>query len=101
MATTSNVLFYRGAANLTNTVLYTNPKGKRAAITHIAVTNTAGTVATFSIFLGGVAFISGASIPANSVGLFDINQVINAETSISGSASAITVNFHISGTTVV
>jgi hypothetical protein len=54
--------------------------------------------------LDTVALISGASLDANSVATFDIKQVLPANATpktVTGSASATTVNFHISGVEVV
>lgn len=103
MAVTSKALF-RGAASTSNVTLYTVPNTSTATIvTNIAVTNTATSAATFTINLDSVAVVSGASLSANAVTTFDIKQVLPADASpktISGSASATTVNFHISGVEV-
>lgn len=103
MAVTSKALF-RGAASTSNVTLYTVPNTSTATIvTNIAVTNTATSSATFTLNLDAVALISGASIEANSIATFDIKQVLPANATpktVSGSASATTVNFHISGVEV-
>ena len=100
MATTTKVLA-RTAAATTNTTLYTVPNSSTLAIvTNIVATNTAASAATFTINIDGVALLSGVSLAANSSAFFDLKQVIPANATpktISGSASAITVNFHISG----
>lgn len=98
MATTTKSM-YRGAAATSNTTLYTAPS--TAVVTNIVVTNTAGSSATFTINLNGTALLSGVTIPANGVSAIDIKQVIAATQTISGSASATTVNFHISGVEIV
>ena len=104
MAVTSKALF-RGAASTSNTTLYTVPTtSTTTVVTNIAISNTASSAATFTINLDSVALISGASIAANTLVSFDIKQVIPANATpktISGSASAVTVNFHISGVEVV
>ena len=58
---------------------------------------TAASAATFTITMDGVAVISGASIAANSSAFFDLKQVLATTKIIAGLASAVTVNFHISG----
>lgn len=100
MATTTKVMA-RTAAATTNTTLYTVPNSSTTAIvTNIVATNTAASAATFTINIDGVAVLSGVSLAANSSAFFDLKQVIPANATpktISGSASATTVNFHISG----
>ena len=100
MATTTKALF-RGAASTSNTTLYTVPNtSTTTVVTNIAVANTATSSATFTLNIDSVALISGASLAANSIATFDIKQVIPADATpktVSGSASATTVNFHISG----
>ena len=100
MSTTPAVL-YRGAAATSSTTLYTVPASTTAIVTNILVTNTAGTAATFTISLNGTVVIPAASIAANSTALFDIKQVVTTGQLIAGFASAITVNFSISGVTLV
>lgn len=100
MATVTRALF-RGAASTGNTTLYTAPNtSTTVVVSNIAITNTAATAATATINLDGVAVVSGVSIPANTTTFIDLKQVIpanNPAKTISGSASATTVNFHISG----
>lgn len=100
MATTTKVLA-RTAAATSNTTLYTVPNSSTLAIvTNIVATNTAASAATFTINIDSVALLSGVSLAANSSAFFDLKQVIPANATpktISGSASATTVNFHISG----
>lgn len=96
MATTSKALF-RGAASTSNTTLYTVPAATTTVVTDIVVTNTAGTSATFTLNLNGIALASATSLAANSVTNLSIKQVLAATQVVSGSASATSVNFHISG----
>lgn len=100
MATISKALF-RGSASTSNATLYTVPNtSTTTVVTNIAVTNTATSAATFTLNLDTVAIVSGAPIAANAVATFDIKQVIPADATpktVSGSASATTVRFHISG----
>lgn len=104
MATTSKTLF-RGAAVTSNTTLYTVPTtSTTAVITNIAVANTAAAEGTFTINIDGVAVLSAVSLAANSTAVIDMKQVLDANATpkvISGSASATTINFHISGVEIV
>jgi len=99
MATTSKALF-RGAASTSNTTLYTVPSATTAIVTNIVVTNTATSDATFTLKLDGVDLASATALTASSIATFDIKQVLDAADLIEGSASATTVNFHISGVEV-
>lgn len=99
MATTSKALF-RGAASTSNTTLYTVPSATTAIVTNIVVTNTATSSATFTLKLDGIDLATAATLAANSLATFDIKQVLSAADLIEGSASATTVNFHISGVEV-
>ena len=97
MATTTKALF-RGAATTTvGTTLYTVPSATTAVVTSIVIANTAGTAGTFTLALDGIAIATTVSIPANSITTLDIKQVLAATKTITGGASATTVNFHISG----
>ena len=100
MATTTKALF-RGAATTSDTTLYTAPTtGTTAVITNISVANTAAATGTFTINIDGVAVLSAVSLAANSTVVIDMKQVLpasNPAKTISGSASATTINFHISG----
>ena len=100
MATTSKVLA-RTAAATSNTTLYTVPNtSTTTVVTNIAVTNTATSSATFTLNIDSVALQTASSVSANSTAYIDLKQVIPANATpktITGSASATTVNFHISG----
>jgi hypothetical protein len=99
MATVSKALF-RGAASTSNTTLYTVPSATTTIATNVVVTNTATSAATFTLKLDGVDIVTAAPLAANSLATFDIKQVLDATDTIAGSASATTVNFHISGVEV-
>ena len=101
MATTTSVVMKRGAAATSSTTLYTVPTSSTVSVvTNIVATNTATSSATFTIAIDSVAVLSGVSLAANSSAFFDLKQVIPANATpktITGFASATTVNFHISG----
>ena len=99
MATTTKVLA-RTAAATSNTTLYTVPSATTAIITNIVVTNTAASAATFTVKINSIDILSGVSIAANTSAFFDLKQVVPATQVVAGSASATTVNFHISGVEV-
>ena len=99
MTNTPKALF-RGNASTSNTTLYTVPSATTVIITNVVVTNTATSSAIFTFNLNGVAIQSNSTIAANSSAYFDLKQVLAATQTISGFASATTVNFHISGVEV-
>jgi hypothetical protein len=98
-------VFTRTAAATSNTTLYTvSSTTATAVVTNIAVANTATASATFTLNIDTVAILSSVSIAANTTAFFDIKQVIPANSpakTITGSASATTVTFHISGVEIV
>lgn len=96
MATITKALA-RTAAATSSTTLYTVPASTTAIITNIAVTNTAGSAGTFTLALDGVALHTTTSIGANTTVYIDLKQVLATTKTITGSASATTINFHISG----
>ena len=101
MATTTKVLARTAASLTTTTVLYTVPASTTTVVTNIAVTNTAASAGTFTLALGPsagqVALHTTTAIAANSTAYIDLKQVLLTTNTITGGASAITVNFHTSG----
>ena len=101
MATTTKTLF-RGAATTTvGTVLYTVPASTTTVVTSIVITNTAGTSSTFTFGLGGTNLATTVTVGANDSTVLDLKQVLVATNTITGGASAITINFHIAGVEIV
>lgn len=100
MATTPK-LMYRGNAATSNAILYTVGSGKTGIVTDIVVTNTDSVSATFTLNLNGTTLLSAATLAANSTATFELKQVLESADTISGSASATTVKFHISGVEVI
>lgn len=88
---------FRGAASTSDTTLYTAPSSTTTVVTSIVVCNTSGSSQTFTINLSGVSMSSSTTIAANSVATFNIKQIIDSSETITGSASATSVTFHISG----
>ena len=100
MATTSKALF-RGAASTSSATLYTVPASTTTVVTNILVTNTATTSATYDLLLDDVSIANDVNIAANDTVVIDIKQVLATTKTIKGLASAVTVNFHISGVEIV
>ena len=97
MATTTKVLF-RGAATTTvGTTLYTVPSATTTVVTDILIANTAGSAGTFTLALNGTAIATTVALGANDSTSISLKQVLAATNTITGGASATTINFHISG----
>ena len=97
MATNSKTLF-RGAATTTvGTTLYTVPSATTTVITNIVVTNTSVSAGTFTMAFGGTNFATLIAVGGNDSTVIDIKQPLTATQTITGGASATTINFHISG----
>jgi len=97
MATTTKALFRGAATTSVGTTLYTVPASTTTVVTSIVVTNTAATAATFDLALNGTKLADTTAIAADTIVVIDLKQVISATQTIAGGASAVTVNFHISG----
>lgn len=97
MATTAKVLYRGAASTTTSTTLYTVPSATTAVVTNVIVSNSSGSAATFTLAFDGIAFATTVTVGAYDSTIFDIKQVLDAATTISGGASATTVSFHISG----
>ena len=97
MATTTKALFRGAATTNTATTLYTTPSGSSAVVTNIAISNTAASTSTATIALNGANVVPTVSIPANTVIVLDLKQVIVATQTITGGASTTAVSLHISG----
>ena len=87
----------RTAAATSSATLYTVPSATTAVITNIAVANTAGSAGTFTLLLDDVDLHTTTAIAANTTVYIDCKQVLAAEKTIKGFASATTIDFHISG----
>jgi len=105
MAVTPTALFRGAATTTTTTVLYTVPASTSAVVSNIVVTNTSGSAQTFTLAMGPsasqVAIATTVAIAANAIVTLDIKQVLATTNTITGGASATSVNFHISGVQIV
>lgn len=97
MATISKALFRGAATTSTGTTLYTVPASTVTVVTNIVVTNTSASAGTFTLALGGTNFATLIAVGGNDSTVIDIKQPLTATQTITGGASATTINFHISG----
>jgi len=97
MAVNTPTAFARGAFATSNATLYTVPASTTMIITNMVIANTAATAATFTITLDGVDLFKTVAIAANSTVVMDMKQVMTTTKVLAGFASAVTVNYHISG----
>jgi hypothetical protein len=97
MPNTPKTLF-RGAATTTvGTTLYTVPSATTTVVTSIVVTNTAASSGTFTMAFAGTNFATTVTVGALDSTVIDLRQTLDATQTITGGASATTINFHISG----
>jgi len=101
MATVTSKTLARQAAAVTSATLYTVPASTTTVVTNILVVNTASAAATFDLLLDDVSIANDVGIAANDTLSIDLKQVLATTKTIKGLASAITVNFHISGVEIV
>ena len=101
MATVTSTAFARQAAATTSATLYTVPASTTAVVTNVLVANTASSSATFDLLLDDVSIANDVVVAANDTLSIDLKQVLATTKTIKGLASAITVNFHISGVEIV
>ncbi len=97
MATTVKALARTAASTTTTTTLYTVPAATTAVITNIVVTNTTGASGTYTLALDGISIATTVTIGGLDSVSIDMKQVLGATKTITGGASATTINFHISG----
>ena len=100
MATTPKILFRGAATTNTATTLYTVPASTTTIVTSIVITNTASSTGTFTLALGATNLATTVTVGANDSTVLDMKQVLTAAQTITGGASATTINFHISGVEV-
>jgi hypothetical protein len=97
MPSTPKTLFRGAATTTTSTVLYTVPAATTTVVTSIVVTNTALANGTFTLALAGTNFATTVTVGALDATVIDLKQTLGATETITGGASATTINFHISG----
>lgn len=98
MATTSKTLFRGAATTNTATVLYTcTSPVTTTVVTNIVVTNTTSSAGTFTLGLGGTNLATTVAVGALDSTVIDLKQVLIPGQTITGGASATSINFHIAG----
>jgi len=97
MAVTSKTLFRGAATTSTGTTLYTVPASTVTVVTNIIITNTAGASGTFTLGLGGTNLATTVTVGAYDSTVIDLKQALTATQTITGGASATSINFHIAG----
>lgn len=101
MPNAAKVLFRGAATTSVTTNLYTVPVATSTVVTSIVVANTANAAGTFTLSLGAagseIALFDAVAIAADSTVVIDLKQVLPTTHVIDGGASAVTINFHISG----
>lgn len=101
MAYTPKALFRGAATTTTTTVLYTVPASTTTVVSNIVVTNTGSSSYTFTLGMGTAGATTpihtASTIAANSTIYIDLKQPLVATNTITGGASNVAVNFHISG----
>jgi hypothetical protein len=101
MPNTSKPLFRGAATTSTGTVLYTVPASTTTVITSIVVSNTSASAGTFTLAMNGIALATAIAVGGNDSTVIDIKQSLLTTQTITGGASATTINFHISGVEIV
>ncbi len=101
MATVTSKTLARTAAATSSTTLYTVPASTTAVVTNIVVTNTAANSGTFNLLLDDVSIATLVTVGSYDSTIIDLKQVLTTTKTIKGFASAVTINFHISGVEIV
>jgi hypothetical protein len=81
--------------------LYTVPASTTTVITSIVVSNTSASAGTFTLAMNGIALATAIAVGGNDSTVIDIKQSLLTTQTITGGASATTINFHISGVEIV
>ena len=97
MATVTSKTLARTAAATSSATLYTVPASTTAVVTNIVVTNTAASSGTFTLLLDDVSIATLVTVGSYDSTIIDLKQVLTTTKTIKGLASAVTINFHISG----
>lgn len=97
MATVTKTLFRGAASTTTTTTLYTVPASTTAVVTEVLVTNTTAAAQTFTLGMGGTNVATAVAVGGNDTIRIPLKQVLTATQTVTGGASATSVNFHIAG----
>ena len=97
MALATSTLLYRGAAATSSATLYTVPSSTTTVVTEIMIANTVSAAGTYTITLDGTNIATTVAVGGNDTVVIPCKQVLGATKTITGFASATTINFSISG----
>ena len=99
MPVTPTALARAAAVSGTNTLIFTGV-GSPTIITNVVIANSGTTSAAFTMTISGIPILGAVTIPANSSAFFDLKQVVNSGTTVSGFATTSSISYHISGVTI-
>lgn len=97
MATFTNKILHRAAAQTGSSTLYTVPASTTTIVTSIAVCNAGASSRTYTISLNSVQVLGTVSIAANTTAQYEFAQPMTTGQLITGNASSTDVKFHICG----
>jgi hypothetical protein len=97
MATFTNKILHRAAAQTGSSTLYTVPASTTAIVTSIVVCNAGASTRTFTLSFNSVQILGTVSITANQTLQYEFAQPLTTGQLITGNASSTDVQFHICG----
>lgn len=97
MATFTNKILHRAAAQTGSSTLYTVPASTTTIVTSIAVCNTNASSQTFTLSLNSVQLMGTVSLTSNQTIQYELAQPLTTGQTITGNASSVDVIFHICG----
>lgn len=97
MATFTNTILHRAAAQTGSSTLYTVPASTTTIVSSIVVCNAGASSRTFTIALNSVQVLGSVSIAANTTVQYEFAQPLTTGQLITGNASSTDVKFHICG----
>lgn len=97
MATFSNKVLHRAAAQTGSSTLYTVPASTTTIVSSILIHNAGASTRTYTLSLNSVQLFGTVSITANDTHQYEIAQPLLTTQTITGNASSTDVKFHICG----
>lgn len=92
-------LMFRGTLSTTETTLFTVPAAQTAVVTELVLTNGTASARVVNVKLNNVLVAGNLTVPANTVQIITLHQVLPTGQTIRASASVADVTCHISGVT--
>jgi|FreactTroBogLake_1042271.scaffolds.fasta_scaffold14769_2 hypothetical protein len=99
MPVTPTALARANAVSGTNTLVFSGT-GSPTIITNVVVANSGTVAGAFTLSISGIPLLGAVTVPANSSAFFDLKQVVNSGTTVSGFATISGISYHISGVTI-